>query len=75
MFKKMISGKSILIAALVAFTFTAAQPTLIHAQTIVIPECPSVDDFPKPGCFDEKDKKEKEDKKSKEKTKKKPKKS
>lgn len=75
MFKKTNSVKSVLMIALVAFTFTTVQPTVTHAQTVVIPECPSQDDFPKPGCFDPKEKKEKEDRKVKEKTKKKPKKS
>ncbi len=74
MSKLTVSVKSLMASILLAITFTAAQPALIHAQNVVIPECPAVDEFPKPECFDLEDKqetsKEKLDSKSEGKTKK-----
>ena len=74
MSKFTVSVKSLMASILLAIIFTAAQPALIHAQNAVIPECPSVDEFPKPECFDLEDEqetsKEKLDDKAEEKAKK-----
>lgn len=45
-------------ATAAAIVFALPLSTTGHTQTVVIPQCPSNDQFPKPGCFDEKDDKD-----------------
>ena len=61
--KSLKNMKNALLGILVATMTVAFLPTSVtHSQTVVIPDCPSVDDLPKKGVMEKPDEKKKQPK-------------